>query len=413
MESGVWNGRIGRCDCPFCQGKAEYMKQVSVLYVGVCGYGGGYLREFSEVRPEGVKIAGIVEVRDGVGEMFPIIREENIPVCKSADDFYKEHRADLAVISTPIHLHYQQTLDCIRHGSDVLIEKPVCTSVDDAKRLVKAAREYGRFVAVGYQLNYSRDVLAMKRDILSGKFGRPLSMKCLHACRRGEIYYHRNNWAGKISEHGRTVNDSPFNNACAHQFQLMTFLLGGTPDSSVELADVKGEVYRGNPGVENFDVAAVHALTATGVPIYYYTGHPCRQKDIGPEAQYDFENGTIYFGHDFGEGPKAEYVYRGKDGQIIDYGKVPKGAKLQKFYDAVQAVRDRTQPVCTVQCAIPHLEAVEALSKLPIRDIPQEQVDVVREGGDTYHEVKHFKEILEKCYENQLMPSEVTDSWGK
>lgn len=389
------------------------MKDVSVLLVGVCGYGANYINEISEVHPEGVTIAGIVEVKKGIEDLYPIIRKENIPVFTSVEDFYKEHEADLAIIATPIHLHFDQIMTCIRHGSNCLTEKPVCTSVEGARKLQKAAAECGRFISVGYQLDYSRDVLAMKKDILAGRFGRPLSMKCQHACRRGEIYYHRNGWAGRISVHGCPVNDSPFNNACAHQFQVMTFLLGGTLSSASELKSVTGEVYRGNPGVENFDIAAVAAVTETGVPLYYYTGHPCMPKKIGPMAQYDFEKGTIYFGHDFGDGPVSEYVFIGKDGSRVNYGTIEKGKRLQKFYDACSSVREGTQPVCTVQCAIPHLQAVQELARLPIQTIPQTEVDVVELDGDEFHCVKQFQEIFDRCYQNQLMPSEVTDSWKK
>ena len=162
---------------------------------------------------------------------------------------------------------------------------------------------------------------------------------------------------------GCAVNDSPFNNACAHQFQIMTFLLGGSLSSAAELESVKGEVYRGNPGVDNFDIAAVQAVTESGVPLSYYTGHPCREKKIGPQAEYVFENGTVYFGHDFGNGPVNEYVLQKNNGEIVNYGAVDKGARLQKFYDALQAVRDHSRPVCTVQCAIPHLQAVEVLAE--------------------------------------------------
>ncbi|MCO7110464.1 hypothetical protein NIA69_16875 [Gemmiger formicilis] len=95
---------------------------------------------------------------------------------------------------------------------------------------------------MGYQLNYSRDVLALKQDILDGRFGKPIYMKALHAMRRGDKYYARNSWAGHIDVKGCAVNDSPFNNACAHQFQVMTFLLG-----RVWSARPSWPMYRPNP----------------------------------------------------------------------------------------------------------------------------------------------------------------------
>ena len=88
-------------------------------------------------------------------------------------------------------------------------------------------------------------MLALKKDILDGRFGKPVYMKALHAMRRGDKYYARNGWAGRIEVKGCAVNDSPFNNACAHQFQVMTFLLGDQMERAAELAEVQAEPYKG------------------------------------------------------------------------------------------------------------------------------------------------------------------------
>lgn len=75
------------------------------------------------------------------------------------------------------------------------------------------------------------------------------------------------------------------------------------------------------------------------MPLWYGTGHAIVDKKLGPIAEYRFEKGTVYFGKDFGSGPIAEYVYIGDTGERIDYGRIPKGERLQKFYDAIEAVR--------------------------------------------------------------------------
>ena len=384
------------------------MKQmVRVLLLGVCGYGSNYIKEISERDIPGVRIEGICEVVPNVADLYPIIREQNIPIYKSPEEFYREHQADLAVVSTPIHLHYQQIVTCLQNGSNVLTEKPVCTSVQGARKLEELERQTGKFISVGYQLNYSRDVLALKQDILSGKFGKPVSMKALHAMRRGDKYYARNGWAGRIAVNNCVVNDSPFNNACAHQFQIMTFLLGDRMDRAMELARVEAEPYKANRHVENFDAIAIHAETVNRVPVWYFTAHALQEKKLGPVAEYRFEKGTVYFGRDYGSGPKAEYVYEGDDGTVTDYGKIAKGERLQKFYDAIQAVRTGSRPVCTVQCAIPHLEAVEQIARIPIVQVPEPWMQDLHEEDDTFHTIKDLQKTFTWCYTHQEMPSSV------
>ena len=159
--------------------------------------------------------------------------------------------------------------------------------------------------------------------------------------------------------------------------------------------------------MENFDAIAIHAETVNRVPVWYFTAHALQEKKLGPVAEYRFEKGTVYFGRDYGSGPKAEYVYEGDDGTVTDYGKIAKGERLQKFYDAIQAVRTGSRPVCTVQCAIPHLEAVEQIARIPIVQVPEPWMQDLHEEDDTFHTIKDLQKTFTWCYTHQEMPSSV------
>lgn len=52
--------------------------------------------------------------------------------------------ADGVVVCTPPSLHAAQTLQAVRAGAAVLVEKPLCTTLDDADALVDAAERGGR-----------------------------------------------------------------------------------------------------------------------------------------------------------------------------------------------------------------------------------------------------------------------------
>lgn len=387
------------------------MKKVKILLIGIGGYGRNYIEELTENNVNAAIIAGICEVMPDVGKRYPVIEERGIPVYHTPEEFYQTNQADLAVIATPIHLHYRQITTCLKNGSHVLTEKPVCTSVEDARELIRISEETGRFVSVGYQLNYSCDVLAMKQDILDGKFGKPVLMKTLHAMSRGERYYNRNNWAGRITVDGLKVNDSPFNNACAHQFQNMTFVLGDAMDRAAELSEVTGELYRADRRRENYDTAAIKAVTEGGVPLYYYTSHNLKEKRLGPVSEYQFEKATIYFGKDFGESPVTEYVVEWKDGRRESYGEIPKGGRLKKLYDAIDCAQQGGHPVCTIQCAIPHLWAVEELAKLPVSGICERELEHVEEDGEQFIRIRNLSDIFKTCYVTRQMPSEAGVCW--
>ena len=269
--------------------------RVRILLVSVGMYGQKYLAE-ATAHDVGGDVAGIVDVAENLAEKFPVIAEKGIPVYPSLQAFFARDHADLAVISSPIHLHAAMVLECLRNGVNVLCEKPLCLTEQETRAMAEAARQAGRFLAVGWQLNYDRAVLCLKKDILSGRFGRPLRVRCVHAMRRGRNYYARSGWAGRITADGREVLDSPFMNACAHHFQLMTFLMGDTMETPAALKEVQGELYRGNPDVENYDIASLRFMTDNDVPILYYTAHPLRTKNLGQDGLAEFEGGTLTWG---------------------------------------------------------------------------------------------------------------------
>ena len=104
------------------------MERPTILLISVGFYGQKYLAEVAG-RDVGGDVVGIVEPAPDVKERFPVIAGRGWPVYASLEAFYAERTADLAVISSPIHLHTEMAIACMRHGSHVLCEKPLCLSV--------------------------------------------------------------------------------------------------------------------------------------------------------------------------------------------------------------------------------------------------------------------------------------------
>jgi predicted dehydrogenase len=59
-------------------------------------------------------------------------------------------RLDLVTVATPNSLHFEITKAFLEAGFDVLCEKPLTTTVEDAREIVRTAREHGRICAVNY-----------------------------------------------------------------------------------------------------------------------------------------------------------------------------------------------------------------------------------------------------------------------
>lgn len=122
-----------------------------MLNIGVIGV--GYLgqhhaRIYSELSSEqgSVRLVGIVDADTKRAEEI-----SNKYGCEVFGD-YKDilSRVDALSIVTPTTMHYQIAMDCIKAGKDILIEKPIATTVEEADRLIDAADKSGTIIQVGH-----------------------------------------------------------------------------------------------------------------------------------------------------------------------------------------------------------------------------------------------------------------------
>jgi predicted dehydrogenase len=240
---------------------------VSVLMVAIGGYGFHYLKDLLENHdPERCRLAGVVDPSARQSLLWPVVHRLGIPVCASIDEFYDGgNRADLAVVSSPIHCHVPQSLAALEHGSAVLCDKPVSATVQECRELVDAGTRTGRWVMVGYQWSYSQAIQALKKDMRAGLFGKPLRAMALCCWPRDMSYYRRNDWAGRLRHAGsdRWVLDGPANNAMAHFLHNLLYLLGPEPHLSARPGTVQAEMYRAYP-IEASDTAACRVITGSG-----------------------------------------------------------------------------------------------------------------------------------------------------
>ncbi|MBP1599304.1 MAG: iolG 8 [Acidobacteria bacterium] len=74
-------------------------------------------------------------------------------------------------IATPDHWHALQTVWACQAGKDVYVEKPISYTVDEGRKMVQAARKYGRIVQVGTQSRSSPVVHEAIKLIRQGVLG--------------------------------------------------------------------------------------------------------------------------------------------------------------------------------------------------------------------------------------------------
>lgn len=388
------------------------MKEISILLVGIGGYGENYVQILLN-NTDGIKFAGAVDPFPERCSRFSEIKEKGIPVYSTLDEFYEKHSADMAVISTPIHLHVEQTIFCLSKGSNVLCEKPLCAVYQDSVKMLEAEKEYGRFVAIAYQLSFSDSIQELKKDIMSGAFGKAVRLKSFLIFPRHENYYKRNSWAGKFkTANGSWVLDSPIMNSCAHQLHNMFYVLGSERETSVWPASVQAELYRANQLVENFDTAALRCKTYDNVEILMYSTQAMdggKGVKVGPFWEFEFEKAVLYHVDSYDE----DFKVRLEDGTVKDYS-VQRGESFKKFWEAIKCIRTGSRPACGIEAATPHVLCVNGMQEsMEVVDLPESMLETKIVNGEKWTYIKGIKDILLNCYHEGKLPSEMGYSFAK
>lgn len=77
-----------------------------------------------------------------------------------------EHKLDIVLIGTPDHWHALQTIDAIKSGAHVYVQKPISADVMEGEAMVAAARKYNRVVQAGTQRKSTPHLIEAKKNIV-------------------------------------------------------------------------------------------------------------------------------------------------------------------------------------------------------------------------------------------------------
>lgn len=64
------------------------------------------------------------------------------------EDLIADKNVDAVIVGTPDHWHAKMAIDAMRAGKDVDVEKPMCLTIEEAREMVRVAKETGRVLAV-------------------------------------------------------------------------------------------------------------------------------------------------------------------------------------------------------------------------------------------------------------------------
>lgn len=100
--------------------------------------------------------------------------ETGLPGFIDYSEFLRSGDVDSVIIATPNYTHAGLALKALSEGKDVYLEKPIATTLDDAKKVVDSQRSSGRVVQIGFENRYSNFWRSVKAVLENGDIGAPV-----------------------------------------------------------------------------------------------------------------------------------------------------------------------------------------------------------------------------------------------
>lgn len=131
---------------------------------------------------------------------------------------------DLVIVATPDSLHREFTVAALAAGHDVLVEKPLATTVADCDAILAAARQHGRRCLVFHNMRFGPTARKIKALIDAGAVGRPavIVFDDFLDIAHGSDYFRR--WHSRHALSGGLITHK----GC-HALDLLNALIGAKP----------------------------------------------------------------------------------------------------------------------------------------------------------------------------------------
>ena len=178
--------------------------------VGIVGLGrAGWLMHVPELRAhKGFRIAAACDVIEDRPKAAA--REFGTRPYTDHKDLIGDPDVELVVVATRSDTHARVTVDALRAGKHVLVEKPMAVTLRQADRMIEAADRAGRHLLVRQNRRFDPDFLFIRDVMRSGLLGRVFYIRlCRHGYNRrcdwqtltrfggGQL----NNWGPHIIDH--------------------------------------------------------------------------------------------------------------------------------------------------------------------------------------------------------------------
>lgn len=160
------------------------------------------------------------------------LNEKDTVIYTDYKKMLEEQQPQLAAIATESGKHAQIALDCMDFGCNVIIEKPIALSIEDADAIIAKGKAKGVKVCVCHQNRFNKSIQKIRSAVDGQAFGRMYYGTAHIRWNRGEEYYRQAGWRGTWKEDGGALM-----NQCIHNIDLLRWMMGDDIDTVYGITD--------------------------------------------------------------------------------------------------------------------------------------------------------------------------------
>jgi predicted dehydrogenase len=154
---------------------------VRLIQVGLGSWGKSWSRVVCNT--EGVEFAAVVDpVSEACRWATEVLRLGPGDCYVSLDEALQNAECEAVLVTTPPETHHSVVTEALESGKHVLVEKPLATTLPDARALIDAANRADRTLMVSQNYRFTRPARAVRSLVTEGVLGALIA--CKVACRR-------------------------------------------------------------------------------------------------------------------------------------------------------------------------------------------------------------------------------------
>ena len=165
------------------------------------------------------------------------------------NDMLQKESLELVAIATESGKHAEIALRCLDYGCNLIIEKPIALSIEDADKIIEKAKKYNLKVCACHQNRFNKSIKKIREAIEKNRFGRMFHGTAhIRWCRDHE-YYDRASWRGTWEQDGGALM-----NQCIHNIDLLRWMMG---DEIIEVVGMTDKLHHNYIEAEDLGIALI------------------------------------------------------------------------------------------------------------------------------------------------------------